>query len=352
MHALALTLLCTLAPEPTVAVGMPSVPQGESIQQDAETGLSKLTWYGDLDEARKVAAAEGKHVLVSFTGTGWCSWCRKLDAEVIDTDLFAEAVAARFVLVRVDFDASGAARKDLPFAEKNNALKKGLGVTGFPTVALMTAEGVGYAKMGYERGGAGKYVEALASQHGKASYLEKEVPKATAAIARAKSKEEAAAAGAHITALLKEAGPHALGQPLVPLVRATLAGAGLEPKREAEALMALVSANVVDDELINRAFRVDPKNEVGLPEAALAAAMRTLDGPESVEPLIKRTEAMLETLIVHDPQVAAQLYGDCAYWIKHWQRDDARARMMASFALRLKPKDEVLRGMLRDLAGR
>lgn len=316
---------------------------------ETEAEMAKLVWHADIKEARKVAAAEGKHVLVSFTGTGWCSWCRKLDEEIIHKPVFSEGMASRYVLVRLDFEASGDARKDLPFAKENDALKDALGVTAFPRVVLMTAQGVGYAMAGYERGGAGKYTDALVGHHDKAIYLEREVPKAASAIASAKSKEDASLAGDRIVKLLKEAGPHALAQPLVPTVRASLAGLGADPKREIAAIDALCGANVVDDALIDRAFQLDPKNEAGLPEAALAAAMRTLQAHETVDALIARAEAMLSTLIVHDPQVAAQLYGDCAYWIKNWQRDDARARMMASFALQLKPKDDVLRGMLQSL---
>ena len=310
-----------------------------------------LAWYADVDEARRVAAAAGKHVLVDFTGTGWCSWCKKLDAEVLSTGVFAESVAERFVVVRVDFDRSGDARTDLPFADKNNALKNALGVTAFPTVSFMTATGIPYGEMGYERGGPGPYVDKLAAAHAEAVHLEAAVPKLATAVTSAKSKEEATLAADAAIQLLANAGPHALAVPLVPLVRATLKAPDLEAEREVKALHALVGANVVDGELIDHAFRVDPKNEAGLPEAALAAAMRTLSGAEAVDPLVKRVEAMLSTMIVHDREVAAQLYGDCAYWISEWQGDKDRSRAMASFALRLKPTDPELLNMLKTLAG-
>lgn len=346
----ALLLLAT--PAASTPWPVPAAGQGQEASQQA------IRWYADIDEARRVAAAEGKHVLVDFTGTGWCSWCKKLDAEVLESPIFAEAAASNFVLVKADFDREGNARTDLPCAAKNDALKAALGVSGFPRIVLMTADGTGYAALGYERGGAGPYTDKLVEQKRKAQELEAAVSKVTSAVASAKSKEEAMAAATAAVELLRSAGPHALGRPLVPVVQAVLAGipesgvTAAESENAAQALLALAGANVVDEAMINRAFRVDPKNKGGLPEAALAAAMRTVGDPSEVDPLIQRVEAMLSTMIVHDRQVAAQLYGDCAYWIKNWQQDADRARMMASFALRLDPVDENLRSMLRDLAGK
>ncbi len=342
------------------ALAVPSIPSADApalaprtsaLDESTTDSHEGLAWHTDIDEARREAAASGKHVLVNFTGTGWCSWCKKLEKEVFSTAVFADSMAERYVLVVVDFGRDGSARTDLPFAKKNNELKEALGVDAFPTVALMTATGVAYGERGYERGGAGAYVEKLAAAHAEAAHLEEAVPRIAGAITSAKTPEEAIAAGDAGIQLLSDAGAHALGVPLVPLVRATLSSSEANSEREAKALKALSGANVVDAELIDRAFRVDPKNAAGLPEAALAAAMRTLDGPDAVDPLIARIESMLSTMIVHDKQVAAQLYGDCAYWIKAWQRDADRSRAMAAFALRLGPKDPDLRNMLQDLAG-
>ncbi|QDV06347.1 Disulfide bond reductase DsbH precursor [Planctomycetes bacterium Poly30] len=361
MNLAALVLLAASAPSisgpPQTGRGV-EVPAMEAVKEAVQQAAQEARWYADIDEARRIAGAEGKHVLVDFTGTGWCSWCKKLDAQVLGTPLFAEAAASNFVLVKADFDAQGNARRDLPCADKNDALKKSLGVSGFPSIILMTADGTAYAAMGYERGGAGPYVDKLVEQQRRARELEAAVAAVKSAVASASSKEEALAAALAAVDGLQSAGPHQLGRPLVPIVRAFLSGipvSGATPAEsdaEAQAILALSGANVVDDALVDRAFRADPKNAAGLPEAALAAAMRTVGDPSEVAPLILRAEAMLATVPVHDRQVAAQLYGDCAYWIKNWQQDAERARIMATFALRLDPVDENLRRMLKDLAGK
>lgn len=340
-----LSMVALLAPTAPLA---PSVPSGTITSLDEEGGL----WLDDIDEALRVAAETERHVLIDFTGTGWCGFCRRLDGEVLSTGQFLESMPSRFVLVRLDFDAKGNARTDLPHAEKNDALKAALGVDGFPRIVTMTAAGVPYGELGYERGGAGPYVDKLEGLHGKATRLELAVPKATAAIAAARSKEDAEAAADAVVALLRDAGPHALAAPLIPVVRAVLSVPTITPERESAGLLALFAANEVEDSLIDRAFRVDPSNDAGVPEAALAAAVRTVNDASSIGPLIKRIEEFMVNVIVHDPQVAAQLYGDCAYYIRNWQNDADRARIMASFALRLGPKDKVLAEMLKDLAGR
>ena len=55
---------------------------------------AEVKWYADFDEAQKVAVAEGKDLLVDFTGSDWCGWCIKLEEEVFDHAEWQEGVAA------------------------------------------------------------------------------------------------------------------------------------------------------------------------------------------------------------------------------------------------------------------
>ncbi|MEY4131987.1 MAG: hypothetical protein RL592_45 [Verrucomicrobiota bacterium] len=102
------------------------------------TARAELTWLTDLDEAKKVAAKDNKKLLVDFTGSDWCGYCIKLHKEVFDTPEF-EKFAKDYVLVELDFPK----RKEQPAAEKakNQAASKKFGVSGFPTVIVMTAGG-------------------------------------------------------------------------------------------------------------------------------------------------------------------------------------------------------------------
>ena len=116
-------------------------------------------WLTDLDEAKKVALAEKKAILVDFTGSDWCGWCIRLKKEVFDQPEFA-AASKQFVLVELDFPQK---KKLTPEAKaKNEALAKNFNVEGFPTIMLLDAQGEPFGQTGYQEGGPVKYLELLA----------------------------------------------------------------------------------------------------------------------------------------------------------------------------------------------
>ena len=98
-----------------------------------------LEWLTDVEQAQKKAAAEGKMVLVEFTGTDWCVYCRKLKAEVLDKPEFAGYADAKFVCVEMDLPH----KKLLPEKqlEYNKAVAKKYGVKGYPTLLVLNGAG-------------------------------------------------------------------------------------------------------------------------------------------------------------------------------------------------------------------
>src|ERR1700719_1391583 len=62
-------------------------------------------WLTDLAAARQQAASENKRLLLDFTGSDWCGYCKLLDAEVLNTSTFRD-FAKDYVLVRIDFPRS------------------------------------------------------------------------------------------------------------------------------------------------------------------------------------------------------------------------------------------------------
>ena len=118
-------------------------------------------WTDDFQAAKKQAAAEKKLLLVDFSGSDWCGWCKKLDKEVFAQPEFLEGVKKDFVLVMVDSpsDKTLLSRKA---ADQNPKLVKKYGVHGFPTVLIMDSDGTVLEKTGYRAGGPRKYLEHLA----------------------------------------------------------------------------------------------------------------------------------------------------------------------------------------------
>ncbi len=97
------------------------------------------TWSTDIAAAQTQAAAEGKAVLIFFTGSDWCHFCNVLKRRVLDTPAFAAWGQEQFICVEADLPHSK--RIPEPLRNQNNRLVKEYKVGGFPTVVLTDAHG-------------------------------------------------------------------------------------------------------------------------------------------------------------------------------------------------------------------
>ncbi len=126
-------------------------------------------WMTDLDAGKAKAAAEGKQLVVEFTGSTWCPPCKALHAEVLTSAEFA-AYAADKVLVKIDYPRARDRTPEKvaadPALAKLIALKDQYAVTGFPTMFVYDTKGAEVAKVvGYRKGdGPAAYLKELAGQ--------------------------------------------------------------------------------------------------------------------------------------------------------------------------------------------
>ena len=93
---------------------------------------AKEGWLVDLDEAYALSAKSGKPILANFTGSDWCGWCKKLDADVFSKPEFQAWAKKNVILLEVDFPR----RFQIPQKNRsqNAAMQNALQVTGYPTV--------------------------------------------------------------------------------------------------------------------------------------------------------------------------------------------------------------------------
>ncbi len=117
-------------------------------------------WQTDFQVAQAKAKAQKKILLVAFTGSDWCPWCKKLKAEVFDKPAFASAAQKRFVLVAVDFPHEKKLPEDLK--EQNSKLAKKYNIYSYPSILLLKPDGELIAHTGYSAGGAKNYTKDLA----------------------------------------------------------------------------------------------------------------------------------------------------------------------------------------------
>ena len=126
----------------------------------APAGAADGLWTDDLAAAQAQAAADGRDILLDFTGSDWCRWCITLKQEVFDTPEFRAAATASFVLVEIDFPRRKVLAPEVK--ARNEALGEAFGVEGYPTIWLADAAGRPYAKTGYQPGGPVPYLAHLA----------------------------------------------------------------------------------------------------------------------------------------------------------------------------------------------
>lgn len=96
---------------------------------------AKAGWLVDLDEAYAASVKQGKPILANFTGSDWCGWCKRLDADVFTKPEFQEWAKKNVILLELDFPRY----KQIPQKNKsqNAGMQQALGITGYPTIWVL-----------------------------------------------------------------------------------------------------------------------------------------------------------------------------------------------------------------------
>ena len=116
-------------------------------------------WTVNMDFAKKIAKEKDLNLLILFTGSDWCHWCKKLNEEVFSQDEFQQEVVKQFVPVKLDFPSAVKFPEEI--RKSYEAEMKKYGVRGYPTVVLTDCEGNAFAVCGYQPGGAEGYLTML-----------------------------------------------------------------------------------------------------------------------------------------------------------------------------------------------
>lgn len=131
-----------------------------AVAEDADDAEHKA-WTVSFEEAKKLAAEQGKDILMEFTGSDWCPPCKALHAKVLSQEVFLTEVPKNYILLKLDSprDKSKQTPEEIAQYKKLSAEYK---VRGVPSVFLVDAEGKPYVKMvGYGGQAADEYVKQL-----------------------------------------------------------------------------------------------------------------------------------------------------------------------------------------------
>ena len=124
----------------------------------------ELIWHTDMKKASEIAIKESKPVLMFFTGSDWCGWCKKLQKEVFQTQDFEAWAKDNVVLMELDFPRRMPQEQTVKV--QNYQLQQIFKVRGYPTVFFVNPEKKPDGKMnlnslgktGYVRGGAQEWL--------------------------------------------------------------------------------------------------------------------------------------------------------------------------------------------------
>jgi thioredoxin-related protein len=116
-------------------------------------------WLDNFEKAKKESARRNVPILMNFSGSDWCIWCKRLTKEVFSQEEFLKFAEKNLVLFVADFPQY----KSLPdeIAKQNSYLNNKYGITGYPSIYLVDSEGKELARTGYMKGGPKVYIQHL-----------------------------------------------------------------------------------------------------------------------------------------------------------------------------------------------
>ncbi|MEC7840449.1 MAG: thioredoxin family protein [Chlamydiota bacterium] len=127
------------------------------ISQDVRA--ASIEWTTSYEEALEQSKMESKPVILFFTGSDWCTWCKKLEEESLDTNEFAQSAGDKFIFLLLDYPMRS--RQTAGLIEQNKQLQQKFEVKSFPSLILMSPNGKQIGITGYRKGGGKQYAEHL-----------------------------------------------------------------------------------------------------------------------------------------------------------------------------------------------
>jgi thioredoxin-related protein len=134
-------------------------PTDSSLTEVQPSTNAKPGWITSYEQGQQEAKASHKLMLLDFTGSDWCGWCKLLEREVFSKPEFKEYASKNLVLVEVDFPKM----KPMPDAirAQNVRLAQRYQVQGFPTIIVLNDDGQKVGEFGYMQGGPDAFIAVL-----------------------------------------------------------------------------------------------------------------------------------------------------------------------------------------------
>lgn len=136
IHAVVMTLMMACAAASGAETNVFLNEKVPVLLQGAATGQ----WTMDLDAARSLSAETKLPILLVFTGSDWCKYCKIAFEEIFSTAEWQEFASNRFVLVNIDIPR-GEGLLPTNVLERNRALAETFNVRGYPDFLVLSSGG-------------------------------------------------------------------------------------------------------------------------------------------------------------------------------------------------------------------
>ena len=122
-------------------------------------------WLTNIDQAIAQSMETEKPIMLFFTGSDWCGWCKRLVKEVFDQEEFKDWAKDKIIPVELDFPRR--TKLDENLVAQNRQLQRLFAVQGYPTIWLVRPQyqeenKVNFEKLGktgYVRGGGSNWIQ-------------------------------------------------------------------------------------------------------------------------------------------------------------------------------------------------
>ncbi len=111
-----------------------------AADKPAVEGAVPGQWTMDFEAARKVAAEKKLPLLLNFTGSDWCGWCKHMDKTVFSQEVWSTYAKQNLMLVWLDFPQDKALVPE-KYVARNKALSTLFGIEGYPAYIILDDDG-------------------------------------------------------------------------------------------------------------------------------------------------------------------------------------------------------------------
>ena len=110
-----------------------------SVLVSGPVARAESSWLTDYKTAQQEAKAGNKFLVLDFTGSDWCGWCKKFDREVLLQPEFKDFARDNLVVVELDFPRGKPQTPELK--KQNRELAQQYEIVGFPTIVVLSSDG-------------------------------------------------------------------------------------------------------------------------------------------------------------------------------------------------------------------